>query len=156
MKRAGDFDWPESVTEKETGNAQSGACVDVLPRCWSSQLFDLRASSLTEVPVLLQNQPNKLERGLEPTKTEVNIQYSELEFFRTAGTMFQVCERLVSPLGTAVHTTLYSLYRAWSHERCGFKRQVNEAQTEAKICSLFNKIPIQAQDGLPRFLLYVS
>ena len=23
----------ESVTEKETGNAQSGACVDVLPRC---------------------------------------------------------------------------------------------------------------------------
>ena len=35
MKRAGDFDWKllESVTEKETGNAQSGACVDVLPRC---------------------------------------------------------------------------------------------------------------------------
>ena len=26
--------WLESVTEKETGNAQPGACVDVLPRCW--------------------------------------------------------------------------------------------------------------------------
>ena len=26
--------WLESVTEKETGNAQTGACVDVLPRCW--------------------------------------------------------------------------------------------------------------------------
>jgi len=25
--------WLESVTEKETGNAQPGACVDVLPRC---------------------------------------------------------------------------------------------------------------------------
>ena len=24
----------ESVTEKETGNAQPGACVDVLPRCF--------------------------------------------------------------------------------------------------------------------------
>ena len=117
-------------------------------------LFDLRASSLTEVPVLLQNQPNKLERRLEPTKTEVNIQYSGLEFFLTASTMFQVCERLVSPLGTAA--TLDNLYRAWSRERCGFKRQVNEAQTEAKNCSLFNKITIQAQDGLPRFLLYVS
>ena len=23
------------MTEKETGNAQPGACVDVLPRCWS-------------------------------------------------------------------------------------------------------------------------
>ena len=22
------------MTEKETGNAQAGACVDVLPRCW--------------------------------------------------------------------------------------------------------------------------
>ena len=128
-----------------------------LPLChWSGQLFDLRASSLTEVPVLLQNQPYKLERGLEPTKTEVNNQYSGLEFFRTAGTMFQVCERLVSPLGTAVHATLDSLYRAWSHERCRLKQRLNEAQTEAKNCSLFNKIPIQAQDGLPRFLLYVS
>ena len=128
-----------------------------LPLChWPSQLFDLRASSLTEVPVLLQNQPYKLERGLEPTKTEVNIQYSGLEFFRTAGTMFQVCGRLVSPLGTTVHTTLGSLYRAWSNERCGLKQRVNKAQTEAKNCSLFNKIPIQAQDGLPRFLLYVS
>ena len=28
--------WVESVTEKETGNAQPGACVDVLPRCWLS------------------------------------------------------------------------------------------------------------------------
>ena len=28
--------WLESVTEKETGNAQPGACVDVLPRCWLS------------------------------------------------------------------------------------------------------------------------
>ena len=26
--------WLESVTEKETGNAQPGACVNVLPRCW--------------------------------------------------------------------------------------------------------------------------
>ena len=25
----------KSVTEKETGNAHPGACVDVLPRCWS-------------------------------------------------------------------------------------------------------------------------
>ena len=25
--------WPESVTEKETGNVHPGACVDVLPRC---------------------------------------------------------------------------------------------------------------------------
>ena len=125
-----------------------------LPLChWSSQLFVLRASSLTEVPVLLQNQPNKLEGGLEPTKTEVNIQDSGLEFFRTAGTMFQVCERLVSPVVTAVHTTLDSLYRAWSHESCGLKQRVNEAQTEAQNCSLFNKIPIQAQDGLPRFPL---
>ena len=39
MKRAGDFDWPESVTEKETGNAQSGACVDVLPRCSARRTF---------------------------------------------------------------------------------------------------------------------
>ena len=27
--------WLESVTEKETGKAQAGACVDVLPRCYS-------------------------------------------------------------------------------------------------------------------------
>ena len=32
-----------------------------LPLChWSSQLFDLRASSSTDVPVLLLNQPNVL------------------------------------------------------------------------------------------------
>ena len=30
--------WLESVTEKETGNTQPGACVDVLPRCWSMTL----------------------------------------------------------------------------------------------------------------------
>ena len=29
--------WLENVTEKETGNAQPGACVDVLPRCWVDQ-----------------------------------------------------------------------------------------------------------------------
>ena len=27
------------MTEKETGNAQSGACVDVLPRCRPGHLF---------------------------------------------------------------------------------------------------------------------
>ena len=32
--------WLESVTEKETGNAQPGACVDVLPRC-SSRLTEM-------------------------------------------------------------------------------------------------------------------
>ena len=51
MKRAGDFDWKllESVTEKETGNAQSDACVDVLPRCltrltstWRKNVMSMR------------------------------------------------------------------------------------------------------------------
>ena len=31
--------WLESVTEKVTGNAQTGACVDVLPRCWLKPEF---------------------------------------------------------------------------------------------------------------------
>ena len=35
------------MTETETGNAQSGACVDVLPRCfatWSTGLLQIKPS----------------------------------------------------------------------------------------------------------------
>ena len=36
--------WLAGVTEKETGNAQPGACVDVLPRCWLSGFGALNSS----------------------------------------------------------------------------------------------------------------
>ena len=47
-----------------------------LPLChWSSQLFDLRAPSSTDVPVLLLNQPNSLERGLFPISETLRVGY---------------------------------------------------------------------------------
>ena len=52
MKRAGDFDWPESVTEKETGNAQPGACVDVLPRCLRKAISQGRAPGDEHVKII--------------------------------------------------------------------------------------------------------
>ena len=39
------------MTEKETGNAQPGACVDVLPRCWLARGF-LILSVVTSSPGL--------------------------------------------------------------------------------------------------------
>ena len=46
---------------KARGKDQSRLPVPNFPLChWSSQLFDLRAPSSTDLPVLLLNQPNIL------------------------------------------------------------------------------------------------
>ena len=52
--------WVESVTEKETGNAQPGACVDVLPRCWLSitWLYDCLST-----PIKIWNVPVTVPRN---------------------------------------------------------------------------------------------
>ena len=66
--------WLESVTEKETGNAQPGACVDVLPRCWFRH--DLGTTLGLTRPLL---QPRS-QGSLLPVPTEVAPSYACLSF----------------------------------------------------------------------------
>ena len=75
MKRAGDFDWKllESVAEKETGNAQSDACVDVLPRCCSN----LVSQNPSEFPDIMNKYFSAIEHNLASKMPNSPKQFTE-------------------------------------------------------------------------------
>ena len=72
------------MTEKETGNAQTSACVDVLPRCWPqlaseefSQFLKQNGVKFTRVPPYHPASNGAAERSVQTAKTFLTKQVLE-------------------------------------------------------------------------------